>query len=107
MSRARVSVAASWVCAKARARDTVSGFKIRNNGFGRVQRVTERGGGIDLGMCQDNTAIRVVTLALEGRNRGIGGIGPARVDIPDVGLGDGVRGLQEVAPIRKWHGGIE
>ena len=37
-------------------------------------------------------------LPLEGRNRGVGGIGTALIDIPDVGPGDGVRDLQHVAP---------
>ena len=34
-------------------------------------------------------------LPVEGRNRGVGGIGTALIDIPDVALGDGVRGLQQ------------
>ena len=37
-------------------------------------------------------------LPLKGRYGGIGGIGTALVDVPDVGLGDGVRRLQHVAP---------
>ncbi len=91
----------------ARRGDAVARFKIRNNAFGRVQRAGECGSGIDLGMGQDHTAIRVVPAALEGRHRGIGGPGPARVDVPDVGLGDRVRRLQYVAPVWKRRGGIE
>ena len=89
----------------ARRGDAVARFKIRNNVFGRVQRVGECGSGIDLCMGQDHTAIRVVPAALEGRHRGIGG--PVRVDVPNVGLGDGVRRLQYVAPVWKRRGGIE
>ena len=72
---------------KARTGDAVARFKIRNNTFGLVQCLGQRRGGIGLGMREDNAAICVVPLPLEGRNRDIGGMGTAREMPPPSGPG--------------------
>ena len=58
----------------------------------------KRRGGIGPCMGQDDAAVRVVALPLEGRSRGVGGMGTDLVDIADVGCGNGVGLLQHVAP---------
>ena len=76
-------------------------FKIRNNGVRPwPKRVGECGRGIGLGMGQDHTAVRVVRCRRSKVATAASiGPGPARVDVPNVGLGDRVRRLQYVAPV--------
>ena len=69
-----------------------------NGSGGRFVDLHEVGPGVRPGRGILEAPVAFGPLPLEGRNRGVGGIRAALIDIPDVGPGDGVRGLQHVAP---------